>query len=235
MEIVKTVANSVDPMIKFTVDYPSNYKDGRMPILDVKASINEKNQNHIEYEFYEKPTRNKKVIQSDSAIPAKQMRTILTQEGLRRMRNTQIGLGKKVQEKHMNEYMIKLKRSGFKVKFRKQIVDCVFKAFGEKPLFRGKNWNKESRKLEKEYKRKNWYKNSPKNEIQYTTVLFVPVTKGAKLLKEVKRREEEVNRFSKDRVKFWEDGGVRLKDLLTEKDPFPTSKCDRKRGKKCFL
>ena len=36
MEIVKTVANSVDPMIKFTVDYPSNYKDGRMPILDVK-------------------------------------------------------------------------------------------------------------------------------------------------------------------------------------------------------
>ena len=140
--------------------------------------------------------------------------------------------------------MIKLKRSGFKVKFRKQIVDSVFKAFdkmlendksGEKHLFRGKNWNKESRKLEKEYKRKNWYKNSPKNEIQYTTVLFVPVTKGAKLLKEVKRREEEVNRFSKDRVKFLEDGGVRLKDLLIEKDPFPTSKCDRKRGKKCFL
>ena len=68
--------------------------------------------------------------------------------------------------------MIKLKRSGFKVKFRKQIVDSVFKAFdkmlendksGEKSLFRGKNWNKESRKLEKEYKRKNWYKNSPKN------------------------------------------------------------------------
>jgi hypothetical protein len=40
MEVVREVADSVDEMIKFTVDYPGNHKSGKMPVLDVEAAIN---------------------------------------------------------------------------------------------------------------------------------------------------------------------------------------------------
>ena len=54
MGIIKDIADSVDDMIKFTVDYPSNHDGGKMPVLDLKASINKEKQNKIEFEFYEK-------------------------------------------------------------------------------------------------------------------------------------------------------------------------------------
>ena len=38
-------------MIKFTVDYPGNHKSGKIPILDIQASINKKEQNKIEFKF----------------------------------------------------------------------------------------------------------------------------------------------------------------------------------------
>ena len=81
----------------------------------------------------------------------------------------------------------------------------------------------------------NWYKNKPgksPNVTEYKTVLFVPVTKGGLLAKELKKREDEINKYSKTRIKIIEDGGVQLKNFLVEKDPFPTVKCEKK---KCFI
>ena len=139
-----------------------------------------------------------------------------------------------------------MKNSGYKAEYRRQILNSSDKAFtqmvkddqmGVKPLFRDKNWNKESRKKEKETKRKNWYKEKRnylgKNKVEYTSVLIVPVTKGGTLVKELQEREEEVNKYSNERVKMIEDAGLRLKDILVDKNPFPNSKCEKK--KKCFI
>ena len=201
MEVIKNVANSIDEMIKFTVDYPGNNKNGKLAILDVEASVNKNNGNKIEFEFYQKPIKNKLLILSNSALPSHQKRTILTQECLRRLRNTQIELGRDFQMKHLNNFMVEMKNSGYSAKYRKQILDSSEKAFeimikdnqsGKKPLYRDKNWNKELRKTQKQEKKLNWYKiggkyNQKKNEIDYKTVLFVPVTKGAILAKAVKK------------------------------------------------
>ena len=219
-----------------------------MPVLDVEVSVNKDKQNKIEYEFYEKPTKNKKVLLSNSAIPSKQKRTILTQECLRRLRNTQVELGKSVQTKHLNNFMIKLKDSGYTALYRKQILSSALNAFekmvkddqvGTKPLYRDKNWNKEIRREQKEGKQRNWYKSdgngntgNGSKSVKYNSVLFVPVTKGGKLAKELKKREEELNRFKTERIKIVEDGGVQLKNFLVQKDPFPISKCERK---KCLI
>ena len=247
MEVIKDVADSIDDMIRFTVDYPTNYKNNKLPILDIEASINTDQQNRIDYQFFEKPTKNKFVILSTSAISAKQKRTILTQECLRRLRNTKIELGEEVQNKYLNEFMVKLKNSGYTVKYRRQILDSALKAFEKmveddrnnvKPLYRNKNWNKDERKKEKENRKLNWYKNgggqtgAKPNKVEYKSVLFVPVTKGGILAKELQKREEEVNKSSKQRIKIVEDGGVKLKDFLICKDPFPTLKCKKK---KCIL
>ena len=102
---------------------------------------------------------------------------------------------------------------------------------GTKPLFRDQNWNKDERRNIKENRKTNWYK-SEKNKIEYKSVLFVPVTKGGKLVKGVKKREEEINRNSEERIKIIEGGGMKMKDILVVKNPFPTTVCEMKR---CLL
>ena len=118
------------------------------------------------------------------AIPSKQKRTILTQECLRRLRNTQVELGKDVQTKHLNNFMIKMKDSGYTAPYRKQILSSALNAFekmvkddqsGTKPLYRDKNWNKETKREQKERKQINWYKNygTGSNSVEYKSVLLV--------------------------------------------------------------
>ena len=127
------------------------------------------------------------------------------------------------------------------MKYREEILDSAQKAFmkmknddekGIKPLFRNREWNAVERKQNKEKKRVNWYKNTENKEIEYKTVLFVPVTKGGGLAKELKQREEELNKFNKERIKIVESGGVKIKDFLIKKDPFEKLKRDEK---KCLI
>ena len=108
----------------------------------------------------------------DAALPAKQKRTILTQECLRRLRNTKIELGKKTQIKHLDNYMLKLKNSGYSAKYRKEILSSALKAFeqmladdkaGIKPLFRERGGKKEKRQKAKAERKICWYKNSGKS------------------------------------------------------------------------
>ena len=49
MEVLQEIANSINPMIKLTVDTPCNYEDGKMPALDIKVNINLKKNNRIDY------------------------------------------------------------------------------------------------------------------------------------------------------------------------------------------
>ena len=125
MNVIQQNANSINPMIKLTVETPCNFANGKLPVLDVEVNINKKEENRIDFEFFEKPTKNPRVILADSALSLSKKRTILTQEGLRRLRNTKIELGTKVQEKHLNKFMLKLKNSGYRKKFRKELLDSI--------------------------------------------------------------------------------------------------------------
>ena len=84
------------------------------------------------------------------------------------MRNTKIDLGEEIRNKHLNDYMVKLKNSGYNAKYRKEILDSATKAFDKmleedrnnvKPLFRDRFWKKEERENSKKEKKFNWYKN----------------------------------------------------------------------------
>ena len=240
MEVIVEIANKIDPMFQFTYDVPSNHIHRKIAILDVEANINIEENNRLDFQFYEKPTKHKKVMLFDTALPAKQKRTVLTQECLRRLRNTKMELGTAVQNHHLNEFMVKLKNSGYSQNYRIQILDSAQKAYEKmvnddkneiKPMYRSRNWNKGERLEDKSMKKVNWYRNASQ-ETEYKTVLFVPVTKGSILAKELRNREEEINRFSKERIKIEESGGVNIKDFLIQKDPFPKNKCEKE---KCLI
>ena len=117
MEILKDVSESTDEMLKFTIDTPCSYEENKMPALDLKVNVNHEENERIDYEFFEKPTKNPRVILSNSAINSAAKRTILTQECLRRMRNTKVDLGEEIRNKHLNDYM--LKNSRYNAKYRK--------------------------------------------------------------------------------------------------------------------
>ena len=51
-------------------------------------------------------------------------------------------------------------------------------------------------------------------------------------MKELKKREEEINKNSKERIKIVEGGGIKMKDILVKKNPFPNQGCEKK---KCLL
>ena len=106
--------------------------------------------------------------------------------------------------------MLKLKNSGYATKYRTEILDSALTAYdkinsedkaGTKPMFRSRDWNKEERDQKKNNRKINWYKIGQK-EIEYKSVLFVPITKGGKLLKEMKKREDEINKYSDERIKW---------------------------------
>ena len=158
MEIVQKIANSIDPMIKLTVETPCNFADGKLPVLDVTVNINYKEDNRIDFEFFEKPTKkptkNPKVILANSALSISKKRTILKQEYLRRLRNTKKELGPEVQKIHLNNFRVKLKDSGYSQKFwtvgcrhLKKMLEEVKN--GLKPLYRSRELNKEERQASK--------------------------------------------------------------------------------------
>ena len=176
------------------------------------------------------------VILASSALSLKNNRTIPTQEGLQRLRNTKIELGPKVQKKYLNLFMLKLKRSGYNQKFRKEILKSILKAYkimvkedknGTKPLYRSRDWNSEERNIQKASRKLNWWNNA-RSKIQYKTVLFVTPTPRGVVMKEVQQREEELNRNSDERILVVEKGGLKIKDILCSKNPFKKSKCHQK-------
>ena len=233
----------MDPMIKLTTDVPSNHSNKKLPILDLQVSVNHNENNRMDFEYYEKPTKCKNVILADAALPSKDKRTILTQECLRIIRNTKLELGVDIRNQYLDRFMLKMKNSGYNAKFRKEILDSALKGFDKmikddkddlKPLYRSKNWMKDRRKDQKKERKRNWYKNkgNDKNIKEYESILFVPVTKGGVLAKELKKREEELNKNKKERIKIIESGGIKLKDILIDKNPFKSSKC---KESKCFV
>ena len=75
------------------------HEDQKLPVLDLKIFLNEDNK--IRHEFYEKPTRNQRVILPSSALSWGQKRTIHTQELIRRLKNTSFELGQEIQNENV--------------------------------------------------------------------------------------------------------------------------------------
>ena len=229
IRILNQIANDVDPMIRFTFDLSEKHQDKKLPVLDLKVWLSEMGE--LMYEFYEKPTKNVKTILASSAISWHQKRTTLTQEAIRRLKNTSQSLGAEIQNSHLNIFMKKLKLSGYDEKFRGEIVKSAKKAYdamvlkdqnGTKPLFRNRKQIEEDKRLSSKVK---WFNKKGKC---HNTVLFVPPTPNGELAKLIQKREEELNKYSKLSIKVVEKGGVKLKDLLVKKDPFKKPNCTSK-------
>ena len=205
MKLLQSIANSIHPSIRMTIDYPSKYDDNKVPMLDLKMWITKvAGIWSIVYEHYEKKMATKAVIHAKSALPMKTKRTVLTQEMLRILLHCSRLLPWGYVCGHLNNFTLKMQYSGYNQTIRHDVAKSAFHAFqtmmeneekGIRPINRPKTWKKKERMELKEKKKTDWYKQGG-----FDSVLFVPATPNGKL----KHMYEEEIRRSGLRIKIVE-------------------------------
>ena len=125
----------------------------------------------IRFAFYEKPMATNLVIQARSALSEEVKSATLTDEIVRRLRNTSLELNHFERLEIIERACVKMKSSGHSERFIRRAVEKGIKRFkmdisrnnlpegdkGFKPLYRNSSWRKDLYAKEKVLKRKNWY------------------------------------------------------------------------------
>ena len=91
---------------------------------------------------------------ASSAAPWQMKRTVLTQEGIRRLLRCRPSLPASRKREILSQYMMMLRRSGYDEKFRLEIIKSVKHGYekiveedkaGVKPMYRSKQWRLEQK------------------------------------------------------------------------------------------
>ena len=224
--MLQTIANSIHPSIRVTIDYPSKYDANKLPVLDLKMWIKEiDGVVRILHEHYEKDMATKMLIHAESAIPMKVKRTVLTQEMLRIILHCSRYIPWDTVRDHLSNFTKKMQYSGYEQSIRYDVTKSAINAYQTmmeneasdiRPINRPKDWRRIERIMSKEKKRREWYKQGG-----FDTVLFVPSTPKGKL----KHMYESEIKKSGVRMKVIEKTGRTLKSQLQTSDPFKVGSC----------
>ena len=106
--------------------------------------------------FYKKPIANKCVIMSNSALEGSVKRATLTQEAVRRLRNTDWSLPWSISAEIISEYSNDLRRSGYTNKFQSEVITAAIKTF-EKQCAGPEDIPEKSEVTEKAMAKKAWF------------------------------------------------------------------------------
>lgn len=157
-EVIRDIGESIDPTIKLTIDFSTNYENGKLLVLGITVNMNKSENNRIDFEIFQNATKYSKVLLASSTMDTKSKRTILTQECLNRIWNTKKELGEEIRNKHLSKFMLVLQNSGYTKNFRKEVLNSALEAFkkmedddlkGVKPLYRSRTWESEDDKNNK--------------------------------------------------------------------------------------
>ena len=156
----------------------------------------------------------------NSAMPEKVKRSTLTEEGVRRLRNTKREIPWEEKAEILSEFSHKLMLSGYSQKFRSETIKSAVAGYrkqvaradaGVRPLHRPREWQEQERRKKKLLSKTSWYR--PNH-----SVIFVPATPGAELAGRIRKAlGGDMERIGKS-VRVVETGGVKLKDSLVRAD-----------------
>ena len=127
MKVVRDIGNSIHPSIQLAVDYPCNYEDGKMPLLDLKVWVQEVDDgsSRIIQALYTKD------VTSQSAFSRRQKRTVLTQELLRVLLNCSLDVSWDRVITHANIMVLRMQYWRYSKKFQHEVVNAALKACDE--------------------------------------------------------------------------------------------------------
>ena len=222
---ITSITNTIMPgSIKMKHDVPDNHEDGWLPVLDLQLRING---SKIDTRFYRKPMASVKVIHKRSAVSNKAKRSILIQEGLRRMYNCSPHLAEEEKAKILEEFGMSMKVSGHRESFRRNILRAVVDKYtkdlmahqaGTSPIYRSKQ--ERGVQLMRQRSKVEWLR-----KIGYNNLLVLPATPKSSLLKRVTNKLRNMEEPKGIRTYITEDYGIAGKQLLCRSDPFPRRRC----------
>ena len=227
-KVLAEVANSIFDYIQFTVDCPSNHPSGWMPLLATQVRVAA--DNTIDYKFFEKEIASKYVMMKNSAMSARVKMNCLTQEVIRRLRNTRESLDwDDVKAPILTKFCKKMARSGYSESYRTEVIKSGVVGYerqleasrsGEKPLFRPRGWQQQQRRRRKMVRKTSWYRPAD-------CVGFYPPTPGGELTQEINQVLKEEGKRINLNLKAIETGGVSLGKLLVHPDLKSGEPCGR--------
>ena len=180
MREVRKMSDSILPYINFKEEVASDCLEGKLPMLDFRVWKEEvddgdregNKKTKIFHEFYEKPVVSKLTLMEGSALPHRVKIQTLTQEVIRRMKNTSGGVAKKRRAAILTNFTKKMKRSGYSAKVRRNVLLAGLKGYwnmvktekeGGRRVNRPRWEGASSRRYKKLGARSNWFKKKGKN------------------------------------------------------------------------
>merc|ERR1711954_544945 len=121
-QVLTELANGIDPDIQMESDVPSAHGNGRLPVLDLNLFVES---NQVKFSFYSKPCSSPYTVMYQSALPAKQKRETILQEGLRRLRNCSPDLEETEVIEILTTFMNSLRISGYNHSYRYQMLKGI--------------------------------------------------------------------------------------------------------------
>ena len=226
MNEMRKMANTICPIIQMEEDFPSRNKDQKLPILDLKVWV--RDDNVIMHEFYRKSMACRTLIMGRSAMPRSMKRSVLTQEGIRILRNCSEDIPWHKIEEHLTDFSLRMKLSGYNENYRYNIINSSITGWkrqkeqdrnGSRPMYREKSWNRLQRKREKERKVAHWYRDGQSD--RYDFPIFCPCTPNGELLNRWRNIADDIKKQSEDRIrpKIIEQCGTSLKSILCKPSP----------------
>ena len=227
--VLRSIANEILPGIVMQEDVPSNHPNEKLPILDIEVWVSE---NRIYHSFYKKPMATKKVVHAKSALPTRVKRSILLEEGSRRLRNCSPELEWEDKVVHLNRLSSEMKNSGHSESFRRTILQRVVSKY-ENSLSNHQEdkVNMYRTKIEREDQKKanqvlttndTWFRKGG-----YTSTLTVPPTPGGRLASSIEGNLGKGRQPPGTKTKVIEGNGLSSCLGLTKNNQFPREECNR--------
>jgi hypothetical protein len=232
-DFLTTVANSIHPSITVKADYPSKNSDNKMPLLDLKLWVSEEEE--VKFGFYAKDVSSKYFIPYKSGHSQSMKRSMLANEGLRRLLNISPELPWEAFVEVMNDFAVKMWRSGYPESWRADAVKAALKKYedllreekeGLRPLFRPRSFMEEERAMAKLVKAKEWHKAGREEGILAGAPLIVCPRAGGEVARKMKSVCKKFKEEHKIEVKVYERGGSKV-GSIAKVDPLKPDTCGR--------
>ena len=255
---MKKIMDSIFKNLSFEMETPEMFTDGHLPTLDFECwKENEK----ILYSFYQKEVSKKTLIDRKSALGENTKVASLTQNLMRRMKNTSEDVDDSVRIDVVNAFSSQIKASGYSDEQNIKIVKAGLTGYenllqkcklGKAKMHRLASEGYESRRRKKLLGKSNWFKKKSQREkytfprkpetekkskqseeIETVTVIFVSQTPNGELAKRLQKAENKIAKFTGERVRICERGGKTIREILHKSNPWSGGNCGRRNCLPC--
>ena len=119
-QVVISMMNDTHAFLNFTSETSEDFADNHLPTLHFALWVGE--DNLTRYEFWEKPTTINQVLHAQTALSENTKMQSLSNEVIRRMRNTSELLDNRTRVRIIDNFAQKMKNSGYKLEIIRRVI-----------------------------------------------------------------------------------------------------------------